>query len=223
MGNASVRRQMVGTPERRMPAERIPIEMRETPNGTGSGPPALTFSGYASVVERRYEISDAFGVYGETMARGAFNKSLNEGADVNFLVNHQGISMARTKSGTLRLASDQVGLHAEARLDPNRSDVQILRSAVESGDLDEMSFSFRVVQQQWDDDYEERRILEVNLNQGDVCVCNYAANPHTAGLVTMRRKGTPDPSARRPLRRIYVPNYTRGARDRLRLLKAKAS
>lgn len=160
------------------------FEMREQPDGTGGN--ALVFTGYASVVEKPYTITDYLGEYQETISRDAFDATLARGADVNFLVNHEGISMARTKSGTLKLSADETGLHAEARLNPNRPDVQILRAAVGDGDIDEMSFAFRVSQQQWNEDYTDRRIDEVNLNHGDVSAVNYGANPHTAGTVAAR-------------------------------------
>jgi hypothetical protein len=52
---------------------------------------------------------------------------------------------------------------------------------MERGDVDEMSFGFWVTRQQWSPDYDQRDILEVSLNKGDVSVVNYGANPATAG------------------------------------------
>jgi hypothetical protein len=57
---------------------------------------------------------------------------------------------------------------------------------MERGDLDEMSFAFRVVRQDWAPDWSQRDIREVDLNKGDVSVVNYGANPHTAGLTSLR-------------------------------------
>jgi hypothetical protein len=47
------------------------------------------------------------------------------------------------------------------------------------GDLDEMSFSFRVKEQEWDTNYTHRTINEVSLQKGDVSVVNYGMNPNT--------------------------------------------
>jgi HK97 family phage prohead protease len=152
----------------------------------GSGGETLKFRGYASVTEAAYEMSDWLGEYTETIRRGAFTKTLAEGADVPFKVNHDGLTLARTKSGTMRLAEDSTGLHVEADLDPANPDVQALRSAMTRGDVDEMSFGFRVVRQDWSPDYSERSITEVNLNKGDVSVVNYGANPATGGLTSLR-------------------------------------
>lgn len=161
------------------------MELRSQPDGTGGE--VLRFSGYASVTEAPYEMEDWLGAYTEVVRRGAFAKTLAEGADVPFKVNHDGITLARTKSGTLRLSEDSTGLLAEADLDPSSPAVQTLRSAMERGDIDEMSFAFRVTRQEWSPDYTQRDILEVNLNKGDVSAVNFGANPHTAGATMSAR------------------------------------
>jgi HK97 family phage prohead protease len=155
------------------------VELRSAENGTGGD--ALTFRGYACVTEAGYEMQDWLGPYTEVVRNGAFKKTLDEGADVPFLVNHGGLTLARTKSGTMRLSEDDTGLYAEADLDPASPHVQALRSAMDRGDVDEMSFAFWVTRQQWSPDYDQRDILEVALNKGDVSVVNYGANPNTAG------------------------------------------
>lgn len=161
------------------------VELRSVPDGTGGE--ALTFTGYACVTEVGYEMQDWLGPFTEVVRQGAFTKTLSEGADVPFLINHGGMTLARTKSGTLQLAEDTTGLHTEARLDPANSDVGDLRSAMDRGDMDEMSFAFWVTRQQWSPDYDQRDILEVNLNKGDVSVVNYGANPNTAGATLNSR------------------------------------
>jgi len=155
------------------------IDLSAKPDGTGGD--TLTFRGYASVTESPYEIEDMFGPYTEVIRAGAFAKTLSDGADVPFKVNHAGLTLARTKSGTMRLAEDSTGLHVEADLDPASPDVQSLRSAMNRGDVDEMSFAFRVIRQQWSPDYDQRDITEVSLHKGDVSVVNYGANPATTG------------------------------------------
>lgn len=155
------------------------VELRAKPDGTGGS--TLTFSGYATVYDIGYEMSDWAGPFTEVMRAGAASKTLNEGADVPFLINHGGMTLARTKSGTLKLADDTTGLHTEAGLDPANSSVRDLQSAMERGDIDEMSLAFWVTRQQWSPDFDQRDILEINLNKGDVSVVNYGANPNTAG------------------------------------------
>jgi HK97 family phage prohead protease len=160
------------------------IELRDVADGTGGN--TLRFTGYASVVESAYEMQDYLGDYTEVIRSGAFAATLAAGADVPFKLNHDGMTLARTKSGTMRLAEDSTGLHVEADLDAANPQVQALRSAMQRRDLDEMSFAFRVNAQQWSPDWSQRDITEVDLNKGDVSVVNYGANPHTAGLTSLR-------------------------------------
>jgi HK97 family phage prohead protease len=175
---------------RRGVVEKRSVSIREldslvsVPDGTGGE--TLKFRGYASVTDTPYAMSDWLGDYEETIRSGSFGKTLAEGADVPFKVNHDGLTLARTKSGTMRLAEDSTGLHVEADLDPANPDVRSLQSAMSRGDVDEMSFGFRVVRQEWSPDYLARTITEVNLNKGDVSVVNYGANPHTSGLASLR-------------------------------------
>lgn len=178
MSDLSVRAERPTTLQRRNLPFRD-VELRAKPDGTGGD--ALTFTGYACITEIGYEMSDWLGPFTEVVRAGAFTKTLAESADVPFLVNHSGLTLARTKSGTMQLAEDDTGLHVEARLDPGSPHVTALRSAMDRSDVDEMSFAFWVTRQQWSPDYEQRDILEVNLNKGDVSVVNYGANPNTAG------------------------------------------
>lgn len=151
-------------------------ELRSTDGGA-----SLTFTGYASVFSRSYTVSDWLGEFSEQVAPGAFRDSLAKGADVPFKINHDGMTLARTKSGTMDLAEDSNGLHVEARLDPANPQVQALRSAMERGDLDEMSFAFRTTADEWSEDWTHRTVTGADIHKGDVSVVNYGANPFTAG------------------------------------------
>lgn len=154
----------------------------------GAGGTRRLFTGYASVTEAPYEMYDWYGPYTEIVRQGAFGKTLSEGCDTAFLMNHGGVTMARTKGGTLRLAEDDIGLDTQADIDTARSDVAILASAVEGGEVDEMSFAFWITRGMWSPDYEQFDILEVSLDKGDVSAVNYGANPHTGGLVGLRSR-----------------------------------
>lgn len=136
----------------------------------------LTMSGYASVFDVWYEM----GWYREIVRRGAFAKTLAEGADVQLLVNHAGLPLARTASKTMTLAEDQIGLRVEAELDAGDPDVSRLKGKMDRGDLNEMSFGFWTVRQAWTEDYDERELLEIRLDRGDVSVVNFGANPSTS-------------------------------------------
>lgn len=139
------------------------------------------FNGCASTVEQPYEMYDMFGPYTEVVDRGAFDGTLAADPDVAFLLNHRGMTMARTKSRTLELSFDpEQGLISDAFCNPERTDVRDLAHAISDGDIDQMSFAFRIVRGQWSPDYTEYRILEVDLDRGDVSAVNYGANPNTS-------------------------------------------
>lgn len=140
----------------------------------------VELTGYASTTETPYAMYDMFGEYEEVVRSGAFTKTLSDGADVAYLANHGGLTMARTKNGTLHLSEDSTGLNTVATLNVARSDARDLVTAVEDGDVDEMSFAFQVVRQQWSPDWMERALVELNLNRGDVSAVNYGANPTTS-------------------------------------------
>jgi HK97 family phage prohead protease len=143
----------------------------------------LIIEGYASVFDAPYEVNDFFGAYTEIMDPKAFNKTLSAKPDLQLLVNHGGEPLARTKSGTLELSADDVGLKVWASLDRTDPDVQRLEPKLLRRDMDEMSFAFRAVRQEWNEDETERRLLEVNIHKGDVSVVNYGANPATSVAV----------------------------------------
>lgn len=142
---------------------------------------SLTFTGYASVFNRSYSVSDDYGPFNESVAPGAFRDSLASGADVPFKINHEGMTLARTKSGTMTLSEDSNGLHVEARLDPGNPQVQALRSAMDRQDIDEMSFAFRCTAEDWSNDWMHRTVTGADIHKGDVSVVNYGANPFTSG------------------------------------------
>ena len=180
--NLSIRAERRNVVEHRAVAKQF--ELRSTPDGSGGD--SLTFTGYASVTESPYEMEDWLGPFTETIRSGSFAKTIADGADVPFKLNHDGMTLARTKSGTMALSEDSTGLHVEARFDPRNSAVRDLQSAMERGDMDEMSFGFRVIRQEWSPDYAQRDISEVSLHKGDVSLVNYGANPATAGSTALR-------------------------------------
>jgi HK97 family phage prohead protease len=192
------------------------LEVRTAPNGTGGTD--LLFTGYASVTETPYEMQDAAGPYTEVVRAGAFKKTIADGCDTVLLVNHDGVSLARTKPGTLRLAEDSTGLHTEARLDPTSPLVQGIRSAIERNDIDEMSMGFWCVRQDWSPDFMQRDLLELKLHHGDVSIVNFGANGATAGSVELgKADGLDDPTT------LALPNSARMARARLSALNAGRS
>jgi uncharacterized protein len=164
------------------------VELRAAPDGSGGS--RMVFTGYASVVEEPFTMADWLGDYTEVVRGGAFTKTLSESPDTIFCLNHDWASapMARTKAGTLRLSEDATGLWTEADLDGNRDDVYRVQSCMEAGELDAMSFAFYVTRQTWSPDYDQRDILEVDMDGGDTSVVTFPANPATTGTTGLRSR-----------------------------------
>jgi len=119
----------------------VPVEIREDDTGE------IKVAGYAAVFGEETNIG---GMFTESIQRGAFKAAIKRD-DVVFLINHEGLPLARTRSGTLKLSEDQRGLYMEAMLDQSDPDVRSIVPKMKRGDLDKMSFAFRPVRQVWDD------------------------------------------------------------------------
>ena len=106
----------------------------------GSSVPKLV--GYGAVFN---SLSDDMGGWREIIRPGAFTRALANNCDVRLLLNHEGLPLARTKSGTLHLSEDQRGLKFEAELDPTDPDVVRILPKMKRGDLNNCSFAFTVL------------------------------------------------------------------------------
>ncbi len=108
-----------------------------------------TIYGHGATFDSLTVIHDWFGSYGERVARGAFTKTLADGADVRCLWNHDpNYVLGRTKSGTLALSEDDVGLAYEAT-PPDTQWARDLQTTMKRGDVTGSSFGFRVVKDKW--------------------------------------------------------------------------
>jgi HK97 family phage prohead protease len=108
---------------------------------------AIRVSGYAAVFNQAADIG---GFFQEIIAPGAFSDAIGRD-DVVFLINHEGLPLARTRSGTLQLREDSTGLFMESVLDGSDPDVQSIVPKMKRGDLDKMSFAFIPELQEWDE------------------------------------------------------------------------
>lgn len=144
------------------------FEVRATDDGE------LVIRGYAAVFDKW---SEDIGGFREKVAKGAFSDTLD--ADVRALVNHDPNEIiGRSKAGTLRMSEDKVGLAVE--IDPPASARRWI-DALQRGDIDQMSFGFRTVEDEWeygkDGDPDERTLRKVELF--DVSIVTYPAYPDT--------------------------------------------
>jgi HK97 family phage prohead protease len=167
------------------------LELREVGDGN-------TFVGYAAVFDSPSEPMPFI----EYVRKGAFTKTLKDGADVRFLIDHEGVPLARTKSGTLTLEEDERGLRVEASLDPMNPDAQRVISAMRRGDLSQMSFAFRTIKDSWNTDYSVRELKEVQLY--DVSVVTYPAYEDTVAELRRKQPATVAPTGSVLLRKRQV-------------------
>lgn len=119
---------------------RHPVEVRADADG-------VLVEGYAAVFNQETDIG---GYFREVIAPGAFTDAIGRD-DVVFLINHDGLPLARTRSGTLSLSQDDHGLKISTRLDAEDPDVRSIIGKMKRGDLDKMSFAFWPEVQEWDE------------------------------------------------------------------------
>lgn len=156
--------------ERRYLAHGLQVEKR----ADGAMP---VLRGYAAVFGQ--PSVELWGFY-EVIQRGAFADSIAARDDVRALWNHDpNWVMARTTNGTLRLREDDHGLAVE--FDP--LDTPMMRgfvASIERGDVSQMSFAMRTLDEKWDIDGEERYVRTVlRAKLYDVAPVTYPAYPQT--------------------------------------------
>lgn len=155
--------------------------------GDGDDDGTARFVGYASTTGIPYSVRDWLGEYNETILPGAFGKTLREQANVPLLFNHDGIPLASTGAGTSRLMEDKVGLRNEADLDRRSGLTNDICIAMQRGDLNKMSFSFKAIKDTWNDQYDDRGVNEAALY--DSSVVTYPANPTTTAELRDAMRG----------------------------------
>jgi len=138
-----------------LPAEKC--EMRMKTDGDKS-----TLEGYAAVFDAWTQIGSEKWGFKEAIRAGAFKKTIQE-ADIRGLRNHDAnLILARNTAGTLRLSEDSRGLHYEMDLGQQSYAVD-LRESIERKEITGNSFSFRTIRDTWNDEKQERELLEVAL------------------------------------------------------------
>lgn len=153
--------------------DRAGVERRSTGGvlaGVGVG-----LRGHAAVWDVSYGVAGGpeRGGWVETIRSGA----LRDVSDVRLLVDHEGIPLARTASGTMRVSSDDVGILVEADLDVESPLAWTVLSAVGRGDMSQMSVGMIVREDRWSDDWTVREVAAMDLV--DVSVVAFPASPTT--------------------------------------------
>lgn len=138
--------------------------------------------GYGAVFN---SMSNDLGGFREFIGSEAFEGRLED--DVRFLINHDGMPLARTTNGTLRLSVDERGLKYEAKLNPNVSTSRDLMELLKDGTINQSSFAFIVEDDSWEmkDGMNVRTINKVSRLY-DVSAVTYPAYNEASSSVALR-------------------------------------
>lgn len=170
------------TSERRCAPTEFEVRARKGDSG------GVVVEGHAAVFER---LSQNLGGFVEQIAPSAFDRSLGDGPDVRALINHDASRLlGRTRSGTLRLSTDSVGLAYEIDM-PDRQDARDLLVSMERGDISHSSFAFFVMRDgdEWsetDQGMPLRTLTALSIHNGDVSPVTYPAYEDTDSGVAGR-------------------------------------
>lgn len=196
------------------------LEIRADENESG------IIEGVPIVFERETIIKDWAGQYKEIVDRKALDKT--DLKDVRLFVNHDTnkITLARSKNGkgTMQLSVEDDGLHMKAELDiENNVEAKSLYSAVKRGDMDGMSFMFRIDGEEWSDLDKEvptRRITSISVVH-EVSVVNFPAYQQTS--VNARSSQESETSVLAEARKVYSEETEQKKKKELELEKLKYS
>lgn len=121
----------------------IPAEFQTRTEENGD----LYISGYFSVFDSIYEICEGAT---ESIASSAFDGALAD--DIRCLINHESMYvLGRTKAGTLELHTDSRGLWGDVKINQNDRDAMNLYERVKRGDVDQCSFGFEILEEEFKD------------------------------------------------------------------------
>lgn len=133
--------------------------------------------GYAAKFGTR---SQDLGGFTETIRAGAFARAISEKQDVRALINHDPNQvLGRSTSGTLTMSEDANGLLVEITPPDTRYAADLL-TLIKRGDINQMSFAFKTVTDDWRmvDGLPQRELVDVNLY--DVSPVTYPAYADTS-------------------------------------------
>lgn len=166
------------------PEHRSRVSSLEVRAATTTSGPQL--NGKAIIYNTPYTVYDAFGAFTERMSPSVCDYVLASGnLDCRFLINHEGLPLARTLSGTLQLNSTKDALEVLAYLSSNSTLAADLVDAITRRDVSSMSVGFRVADDEWDDEYMNRTIHRFS-DLLDVSSVTYPASPTTSIDVAKR-------------------------------------
>lgn len=130
---------MMDRAERQVRSSTQPFQTRDGENGK------RYISGYFAVFNSNYELWPGAT---ESIDPHAFDEELT--GDIRCLIDHKTrLVIGRTKSGTLTLKVDDIGLWGEVEINPADQDALNLYERVKRGDVDQCSFGFEIVSEEF--------------------------------------------------------------------------
>lgn len=145
----------------------------------------MYISGYFAVFNSEYEMWPGAV---ESIADTAFDGALAD--DIRCLIDHETrLVLGRNKAGTLTLKVDTRGLWGEVRINPNDQDAVNLYERVKRGDVDQCSFGFDILDEEFEDrgDTVKWTIKKVKLYE--VSVVTFPAYEKTSVSARKRQLG----------------------------------
>lgn len=145
----------------------------------------MYISGYFAVFNSEYEMWPGAV---ESIADTAFDGALAD--DIRCLIDHETrLVLGRNKAGTLTLKVDARGLWGEVRINPNDQDAVNLYERVKRGDVDQCSFGFDILDEEFEDrgDTVKWTIKKVKLYE--VSVVTFPAYEETSVSARKRQLG----------------------------------
>lgn len=145
----------------------------------------MYINGYFAVFNSEYEMWPGAV---ESIADTAFDGALAD--DIRCLINHETrLVLGRNKAGTLTLKVDTRGLWGEVRINPNDQDAVNLYERVKRGDVDQCSFGFDILDEEFEDrgDTVKWTIKKVKLYE--VSVVTFPAYEETSVSARKRQLG----------------------------------
>lgn len=179
------------------------METRANPSPIKSESPSR-IRGYAASFGTPTTIVDGRGrSFTEIIHKDAFTRTLKEQPDIRMLRDHQThLLLGRTKSGTLAVGVDNVGLWFNCTL-PDTNEGRSVAEAIRRGDLDSCSFGFTVQQDAWTKgDSPTRELRDVTLYETSVVAFPAYPNGTTVDIRSLQTTWTEEEMRKAKMRHM---------------------
>ena len=145
----------------------------------------MYISGYFAVFNSEYEMWPGAV---ESIADSAFEGALAD--DIRCLIDHETrLVLGRNKAGTLTLKTDSRGLWGEVRINPNDQDAVNLYERVKRGDVDQCSFGFDILDEEFVDRGDSVKWIIKKVKLYEVSVVTFTAYEETSVSARKRQLG----------------------------------